>query len=141
MRMARLSPLVVSLLVLPLLSAGATIAHGPYQSIPVSSSPSGADVTLECNGKIKNAGTTPVVVAVRRRAPECRITLTKDGYEPASVVFVKSVTPWMWGNLVFGGYVVPGLIIDYLDGAVYNRTPASVQFSLSPKAESRAATR
>jgi hypothetical protein len=127
--MPRLVPLLVFLLVL---SACATIAHGPYQAVPVSSSPSGADVSLECNGRVKAVGTTPVVVRIKRRAPECRITLMKDGYEPVSVIFAKSVSPWIWGNLVFGDLVLPTALIDYFDGAVYNRFPTSVQFSLVP---------
>jgi hypothetical protein len=129
MRVFRFVPVVVSLLIL---ASCATIAHGRYQAVPVSSSPSGANVTLECNGHVKNAGVTPTIVRVKRRAPECRITLEKDGYQPASVVFAKSVSSWIWGNLIWGDWIIPTALVDYFDGAIYNRYPTSVQFSLVP---------
>jgi hypothetical protein len=130
MRVFRFVPVVVSL---ALLSSCATIAHGRYQSVPVASSPSGADVTLECNGRApKSVGTTPVIVHIKRRAPECRITLVKDGFQPASVSFAKSVSPWIWGNLIWGDWIIPTALVDYFDGATYNRYPTSVQFSLVP---------
>jgi len=141
MRKVQPSLVVVSLLLLPLLSGCATIAHGRYQSVPVSSSPSDANVTVDCGGRVKNAGPTPVIVKLKRNADHCSITMTKDGYEPTSVVFSKSVTGWMWGNLIFGNWVLPTALIDYFDGAVYNRAPSTVQFTLAREAESGRATR
>jgi len=137
----RISLAVVCLSALSLLNACATVAHGPYQSVPVSSSPSGADVTLDCGGRVRHIGATPLVAKLRRGADHCEITMTKEGYEPTSVVFSKSTSGWIWGNLFIGDYMLAGALVDYLDGAMYNRLPKSVQFTLAPQPEGRAAAR
>ena len=139
MRMSKGFLLAVCLLALALFNACATVAHGRYQSVPVSSSPSGANVTLDCNGRVKDAGVTPVVVKLKRGADHCSITMTKEGYETTSVVFSKSVSGWVWGNLFFGDYLIPTALIDYFDGAMYNRLPTTVQFTLAPQPASRTA--
>ena len=129
--------IVVCLFALLFLNACATVAHGRYQSVPVNSSPSGANVAMDCNGRVKDVGQTPVIVKLKRKADRCNITLTKDGYEPTSVVFAKSVSGWMWGNLIFGDLVLPTTLIDYFDGAVYNRLPNTVQLTLAPQAAAK----
>ena len=130
------SLLVVSLFALLLLNACATVAHGRYQAVPVNTSPSGADVSLDCGrGRVIDYGKTPVIVKLKRGADHCIVTLTKEGFEPTQVTFSKNVSGWIWGNLVFGDWIIPTALLDWADGAVYNRYPRAVQFTLARQAE------
>ena len=120
------------LLSVSLLTGCASIVHGTRQDVPVSSSPTGADVTVIC-GKVpvKAPSQTPTTVSLKRNAEPCNIVVSKPGYEDASVVFVKRMSGWFWGNILFGG--IPGMIIDGADGAIFNRLPESATVSLSRK--------
>ena len=137
MRMSVLSPLVVSLLVL---TSCATVRHGRYQYFPVNSSPAGADVSVNCNGHVKDAGVTPVVVKLKRKADHCTVTVIKDGYEPTSIAFTRTWSGWIWSNLLMGSYALPSALIDYFDGAAFNQSPTTVPVTLLPKAESKSAS-
>ena len=137
MRMPRMSLVVVSLLVL---SSCATVRHGRYQYFPVNSSPAGANVTVDCNGHVKEAGMTPVVVKLKRKADHCSITVMKDGYEPTSIAFTRTWSGWIWSNLLMGSYALPSALIDYVDGAAFNQSATPVPVTLLPKADSKSAS-
>jgi len=137
MRMIRGSLLVVCLVVL---SSCATVRHGRYQYVPVNSNPAGADVSVNCNGHVKDAGVTPVVVKLKRKADRCTIAIVKDGYEPASIAFQRTWSGWIWSNLMIGSYALPGAIIDYVDGAAFNQTAVTNAITLVPKAETKSAS-
>lgn len=112
-------------------SGCASIVHGTTQVVPVNSSPTGADVKVNC-GKKADATTslkTPTTVTLKRNAEPCNITLSKEGYEDASMVFLRKMSGWFWGNLLIGGII--GMIIDGADGAIYNRVPESASVSLA----------
>jgi len=112
-------------------SGCASVAHGRYQQVPVNSSPSGADVSVDCGNGTKAAGQTPVTVNLKRNAEPCTLAISKDGYEDAKVAFAKSISGWTWGNLAIGGII--GWIIDGADGAIYNRVPDTVSVNLTKK--------
>jgi hypothetical protein len=40
----------------------------------------------------------------------------------------RSVSGWVWGNIVFGGLI--GLAVDAIDGGLYNLTPNQVSGQL-----------
>lgn len=117
--------------ILVLLAGCASIAHGRYQQVAINSNPSGAHVTVDCGGGAQAAGQTPATVNLKRNADPCKVNLSKDGYEDASVVFARVISGWIWGNLFFGG--IPGWIIDGADGAAFNRVPDSAQVNLVRK--------
>lgn len=50
-----------------------------YESIPVESDPPGADVLVEC-GAIRLTTVTPGTVLLSRSAPDCRVSIRKEGY-------------------------------------------------------------
>jgi hypothetical protein len=116
-----------------LLGAGcASIGHGRYQQVAINSNPSGANVSVDCDGGGNHpAGQTPTTVSLKRNADPCKVNLSKDGYEDSSVVFARAVSGWIWGNVLFGG--IPGWIIDAADGAMYNRVPDSASVTLVKK--------
>lgn len=121
----------LSVAVICLAARCASIAHGRYQQVPINSIPDGATVSVECGAGPQQAGQTPVTVSLKRNAEPCKVSIAKDGYEDASVVFARAISGWIWGNIAFGG--IPGWIIDGADGAVYNRVPDNVQVTLTKK--------
>jgi len=137
MRIIRIPLLVVSLAVL---SSCATVRHGRYQYFPVASNPSGADVSVNCNGHVKDAGVTPVVVKLKRKADRCSISVMKDGYEPTQIAFKRTWSGWIWANLMMGSYALPSAVIDYVDGAAFDQTAVTTGVTLVPKAENKSAS-
>ena len=118
--------------VLVLFSFGcASVAHQTTQMIPVTSDPSGAEVSVNC-GKVTNEPNlvTPAMVRVQRKAQTCVISVAKEGYQAWTVELEKRMSGWYFGNIVLGG--IPGFIIDAVDGAMYNRTPGVVDAKLTP---------
>lgn len=113
---------------------------GAAAYFPVNSSPAGADVTVNCNGHVKDAGVTPVVVKLKRKADHCSITVIKDGYEPTSIAFTRTWSGWIWSNLLMGSYALPSALIDYVDGAAFDQSATNVPVTLLPKAESKSAS-
>jgi hypothetical protein len=108
----------------------ASIAHGTRQEIPVTSSPTGAAVSLQCGKRASVAGaTTPTTVLVSRRTEPCTIIVSKDGYEDASVMLTKSLSGWFWGNILIGGVI--GMVIDAADGAMFKRAPEAASLTLA----------
>ena len=108
---------------LPLLVGCASIIHGTTQQIGISSSPTGAEVTVDG----MQHGITPVVVDLKRKDTHT-IHVTLDGYQPFEIPLTRSVSGWVWGNLVFGG--IPGLAIDAITGGLYKLAPEQVSAQL-----------
>lgn len=122
---------VVLLVSFVFLNGCCTVVHGTHQNVPINSNPNGANVAVDCGEGVKDAGVTPVTVNLKRNAATCKVNLKKEGYEDASVVFAKSMSGWVWGNLLIGGII--GWIVDGVDGAVYNRVPDNATVSLTKK--------
>lgn len=127
----------VSIIMLVAVTVGASrcasIVHGTTQVVPVNSSPTGAEIKVDCGKAAGTAGSlkTPTTVTLRRSVEPCNITLSKEGYEDASMVFVRRMSGWFWGNIFIGGII--GMIIDGADGAIYNRAPEAVSVSLATR--------
>ncbi len=112
--------LALTLLLQLLILAGcASIMHGTTQQVAVSSSPTGAKVAV--NGM--DRGVTPVIADLKRKDNHV-IRVTLDGYQPFEMALTRSVSGWVWGNLVFGG--IPGLAIDAITGGLYKLAPEQV---------------
>ncbi len=111
------------LMTLPLLVACATIMHGTSQQIGVSSSPTGAQVTVDG----MQHGVTPVVVDLKRNDRHT-IRVAMAGYQPFEMDLTRSVSGWVWGNLVFGGLI--GLAVDAISGGLYKLSPEQVTAQL-----------
>lgn len=121
-RSAALTPLLA--LALPLLAGCASIMHGTTQQVAVSSSPTGAQVTV--NGTQR--GVTPVIADLKRKDTHV-VRVTLEGYAPFEMALTRSVSGWVWGNLVFGG--IPGLAIDAITGGLYKLSPEQVSAQLA----------
>ncbi len=106
-RSALFTALVVSL------TGCCSIIHGTRQDVGISSAPTGAMV------KIDNvlSGNTPVVAKLTRKDNHF-VRVELSGYQPFDMTLTRSVSGWVWGNIVFGGLI--GLAVDAIDGAFYN---------------------
>ena len=114
-----------------LLCSCATVAHGRFQQVPIKSDPEGAAVEVDCGRGAVSAGATPVVVRMPRKAQYCLVTLTHDGYEPATVTFSRRWSGWIWGNLLLGDWFLAGAATDLADGAFYSRAPSKARVTLA----------
>ena len=117
--------------VVVVLSGCATVAHGRFQQVPIASNPSGAAVEVDCGRGPVSAGETPVVVKMPRKAQYCLVTLTHDGYQPATVTFGRHWSGWVWGNLLLGDWFLAGAVVDLADGAFYTRAPHKAKVTLA----------
>jgi hypothetical protein len=108
-----------------------TIVHQTTQSIPVISDPPGAAVKVAC-GEVENDANavTPTTVEVHRKPEFCFISFEKEGYERADVKLGRKMSPLYLGNVIIGGII--GLIVDGVNGAMWNRTPHKVEVKLKP---------
>lgn len=106
-----------------LLTGCASIMHGTSQKIGISSSPTGANVIVDNMPR----GTTPVFVDLKRDS-EHIVTIQMPGYEKAQLTITKSVSGWVWGNIVFGGLI--GLAVDAISGGLYSLSPEQVNAEL-----------
>ena len=115
--------LVALLTLLP--SAGcATFTHGTDQMVPVTSTPDQAQVIAD--GAFFQ---TPCVLRLAR-ARDHSVTVTKPGYEPATVPITRCPTDAVQGNIWIGGLV--GWGVDSITGANSKLVPESVHIHLAP---------
>lgn len=106
-----------------LISGCASIIQGTRQNVGISSTPSGATVCVDN----KECGKTPCVQELSRKDNHF-VTITLDGYMPYEITLTKSVSGWIWGNIIFGGLI--GLVVDAVDGAMYKLTPEQINAEL-----------
>jgi len=132
----------------------ATIAHGPRQTVTVTSEPSGAQVTVLSdpptgNRRVRSKpGETPIKLELTRRESNFVVRLEKEGCLPAEVRLKRSVSGWIAGDLLpanpmnaqgldsasdYPKMAASGLAltfgIDFLTGAAF-KLPSHVQAKL-----------
>lgn len=123
----RRAPVLVGVTMTLALGGCGSIVHGTTQQVSLSSSPMGASITV--NGR--PLGTTPAAVDLQRKDSHV-IRIELDGYQPYEVALTRSVSGWVWGNIVFGGLL--GLAIDARTGGLYKLSPEQVMASLAREA-------
>ena len=107
-------------------SGCATIVRGTHQDIPVTSDPSGAQVTADNQAW----GLTPTIVQLERKRPHV-ITIELDGYHSVTATITsRQQGDALAGNCLIGG--IPGMAVDSATGASYGLTPESIHVSLMP---------
>lgn len=111
----------------------ASIMHGTSQKIGISSTPTRASVSIDN----KPLGNTPVFADLKRKE-EHVVTIEMPGYEKAQLTITKSVSGWVWGNIVFGGII--GLAVDAIDGGLYNLSPEQLNAELRASGSKVSAT-
>jgi hypothetical protein len=94
------------------------------QDVGISSTPTGAQVSVD-NMPL---GTTPIVSKLSRKDNHI-IKINLAGYQPYETTITRTISGWVWGNLLFGGLI--GLAVDAVSGGLYKLTPEQVSGSLS----------
>lgn len=106
-----------------MMSGCCTIMQGTSANIGISSSPTGATVIVNN----VNRGKTPLIVDLKRKDNHI-IRIELNGYAPYETTITRSVSGWVWGNILFGGLI--GLAVDAISGGLYKLTPDQVEATL-----------
>jgi hypothetical protein len=106
-----------------LICSCASIMHGTHQDVGISSNPTGAAVSVD--GLLK--GNTPVIANLTRKDNHI-VRIELAGYKPYETTLTRSVSGWVWGNILLGGLI--GLAVDAISGGLYNLTPEQVSGQL-----------
>ncbi len=113
---------------LSLLIAGcATIMHGTQQDVGFGSVPTNARIAVDN----QRTATTPAVMKLSRKDNHI-VRIELDGYLPYEATLTRSVSGWVWGNIVIGGLV--GLAVDAISGGLYKLTPEQMTATLGRQA-------
>jgi hypothetical protein len=116
--------LILTLVIASILLWGcATIMHGTSQKIGISSLPTGAKVSVD-NLQL---GDTPLFANLKR-GDDHIVTIEMEGFQKVQLTITKSVSGWVWGNIVFGGLI--GLVVDAVSGGLYNLSPEQLHAEL-----------
>jgi hypothetical protein len=68
------------------------------------------------------------VIAKLTRKDNHVVRIELPGYQPQDLTLTRSVSGWVWGNIVFGGLI--GLAVDAIDGGMYKLTPDQLSATL-----------
>ena len=98
----------------------ATIIHGSKQHISVSSSPTGAQVTVD--GQIYY--TTPCVIELERDKSHI-VTFTMDSYQTEHVKLENKLSAWFFIGII-PGLIFFGPTYDLISGGAYEISPELV---------------
>ena len=106
-------------------SGCATLVNGTTEKIQLSSTPDGAQATIDGSQTV----TTPTSVELSR-GDEHTITFHKDGYLNDTDKLTSSTSGWIWGNLLVGGIV--GAVADAESGAGKKLSSDALNIALVP---------
>lgn len=109
--------------------ACATMMQGTTQAISINSTPASATVTVDGTPM----GHTPTVLRLERKN-EHLVRLELDGYQPFEMKLSKSISGWVWGNILFGGVI--GVAVDGSTGAFYKLSPEAVVANMETRTAS-----
>lgn len=108
-----------------LLAGCASVIHGTNQEVTISSTPTGAHITI--NGQYY--GRTPRVLNLRRKEYYV-VQLELEDHKPYEITLQRAISPWILGNALFGDVI--GVTLDAVDGAFYRIHPSTVVATLTP---------
>lgn len=136
MSSARLLPL----LFLAVLPSCATIIRGPTDTVSFACTPAARLVINDHLGNPVYDGPTPADVPLKTSAgyfvgASYSVRMEADGYLPVQLELDAWLSPWYFGNLVFGG-LLGFLVVDPLTGSMWKIHPSGVSITLEPVAPS-----
>ena len=119
----RIGASILSALVALTVTGCGTIMQGSKQDVAVSSTPTGAQISVD--GQV--AGVTPATLRLARKNGHL-VRIELPGYQPFEMNLTRKVSSIVWGNIVFGG--IPGLVVDAVTGGMYQLTPEQIAAEL-----------
>lgn len=119
------------------LTGCASIIGEPSQVLPITSSPSEANIIItDETGQEIFKGNTPTTVNLQKSdgsyfgGKSFVVNITKDGYKAQSIPVKSNANGWyIGGNLIFGG-LIGWLVVDPLNGNMYKLSPEAVSSNL-----------
>lgn len=119
------------------LAGCATIMGSDAHIMPISSTPNDASIRItDEKGLEIFKGNTPTTVTLKKSdggyfgKKSYTVTIAKEGFETQTIPVIASPNGWyIGGNLVFGG-LVGWLIVDPLNGKMYNLSPEIITANL-----------
>lgn len=110
----------------------------PTQSIPISSTPSDAAISIVDEGGAEVfKGTTPTSVTLQKSSggywskKSFKVTIAKPGFKTQIIPVEASANGWyIAGNFIFGG-LIGWFIVDPLSGNMYTLSPEAVAKELA----------
>ncbi len=122
------------------ISGCATIVGDKTQTIPISSTPSDANILItDENGTQVFKGLTPTSVSLNKSdgsywgKKSFTVKISKAGYESQVIPITASANGWyIGGNLIFGG-IIGWFIVDPLNGSMYTLSPEQITSGLGEK--------
>jgi hypothetical protein len=124
-------------------SGCATAVRGTSQSIPVGSTPEGAECTFTQNGRTVGTVTTPGRITVKREQRSIDVVCTKEGHEEARAVMnsLKDGSPYIYSGLGIISLVTAiGSLTDQASGA-NNSYQTALMVKLEPLSDADKAAR
>jgi uncharacterized protein YceK len=123
------------------ISGCATIMGNNTQLLGIKSNPSNAKITIiDEKDKIIYSGSTPTTVTLNKSdgsyfgGKTYKIQITKKGFETKSIQVKASANGYfVLGNILFGG-LIGWLIVDPLNGKMYNLSPENIDVDLNESA-------
>lgn len=112
-----------------LFSSCATVFSGTKCTVRVKDGvPAGAKVYVNGN----YVGTAPITITVSKNGLKNRqtvVTVKADGYRTQEIILTRRIKiSALVGDLLFTGGI--GLIIDFIDGAIYKASPGEIKYDL-----------
>ncbi|MDP2302307.1 MAG: PEGA domain-containing protein [Ignavibacteria bacterium] len=101
-----------------------TMINTTTQVVEVKTTPTNAKITI--NGK--RFGNSPQYVNIERGINHV-IKFELDGYELYETQITQQMSYWYWGNALNG--FLPGMLIDWYNGSMYNLIPSNIDVELS----------
>jgi len=115
MRTAFAAPKVALVGFIVMQAGCATIVHGKTQVVPITSSPTGASVSIDSVA----VGRTPIDATLARGRPHV-VSVVLDSVASFEIKVERTISPWVFGNMFT--YVLP-VFLDLSNGAAYNVSP------------------
>lgn len=121
----------------------ATIMGSDVHSMPITSTPSDAGIRItDEKGTAIFQGKTPTTVTLKKSdgsyfgKKSYSVMISKPGYETQTIPVTASANGWyIGGNILFGG-LIGWLIVDPLNGKMYNLSPETINAGLPEGAKS-----
>lgn len=113
----------------------ASIVHGGRRPVAIDSDPQGALVTIKnSDGRIVATQATPFTAKLSPEdsyfhGMEYTATFELTGYAHAEAYITPQLSPWYFGNIVFGG-IIGFVIVDPLTGDMWNLRPLHIEQTL-----------
>lgn len=124
-----------------MLSGCASIMGDRTQLVPISSTPSDANVLIvDEKGNEVFSGKTPTSVSLQKSdgsywgGKNFTVKISKDGYKKQTISITSNPNGWyIGGNIIFGG-LIGWFIVDPMNGGMYTLSPDDISTNLGEKA-------